>query len=77
MEAAKTGELNYLLVNLVSKRARALNSGEKPLVDIPTGTDLADQVLAELRADKLILGKKEPKPATPPPAPRAKNEEEE
>ena len=78
IEAAKTGEMKYLLVNLVGKRARALNSGEKPLVDVPMGTDLADQVLAELHADKLILGKKEPKAAAPPtPPPPAASEEEE
>jgi DNA-directed RNA polymerase subunit K/omega len=77
LEATKIGEMKYLLVNIVGKRARVLNSGDKPLVDVPTGTDLADVVLAELHADKLILGKKKPKSAAPPPPPRVASEEEE
>jgi DNA-directed RNA polymerase subunit omega len=43
------------LVNIVSKRVRQLNQGERPLVEVGLRTGLADTAMLELIAGKLTL----------------------
>lgn len=42
-----------VLVNMVSKRVRQLNSGERPLVKPNVGEEKADIALREIAEDKL------------------------
>jgi DNA-directed RNA polymerase subunit omega len=54
--AEKVGNPN-VLVNLVSRRVRQLNSGgggiSRPLVDVPAGTGMADIALQEILQEKI------------------------
>jgi DNA-directed RNA polymerase subunit K/omega len=61
-EELKKGHANYLLVNIISKRVRAFNMGEKPQVDLETDADPIDIALAELHQDKLLFAPEEPEP---------------
>ena len=52
----KVGNPN-ILVNLISRRVRQLNSGgggiSRPLVDVPAGTGMADIALREILEEKI------------------------
>jgi DNA-directed RNA polymerase subunit omega len=54
-EALKTVPNQQVLVNIVSKRVRQLNQGERPLVDVGLRTGLADTALLEIIDGKLSL----------------------
>ncbi len=43
----------YLLVNIISKRARALNTGSKPMVELDHPTDPTTVAIKEIMEDKL------------------------
>lgn len=43
----------YLLINLLSHRARELNGGSRALVDVPPPHTPLEVAIAEARADKL------------------------
>ena len=43
----------YSLVNIIAKRARALNTGSKPLVELDHPTDPASVAIKEIMEDKL------------------------
>ncbi|MCX7013959.1 MAG: DNA-directed RNA polymerase subunit omega [Candidatus Sumerlaeota bacterium] len=61
MEDLKAGEANYLLINIISRRIRSLNEGEKPQVEIEAGADPINVAMEELRQGKLVLAPEEPK----------------
>jgi DNA-directed RNA polymerase subunit omega len=44
-----------ILINMVSRRVRQLNSGSRPLVDVDLGTGLADVALMEISQGKIVL----------------------
>jgi DNA-directed RNA polymerase subunit K/omega len=46
------GKSKYQIINVVAKRARQLNEGDRPLVGTE-GLDTLKAAVAELRADKL------------------------
>jgi DNA-directed RNA polymerase subunit omega len=54
-EALKNVPNLQVLVNIVSKRVRQLNQGERPLVDAGLRTGLADVALMEVIEGKLSL----------------------
>jgi DNA-directed RNA polymerase subunit omega len=54
-EALKHVPNQQVLVNIVSKRVRQLNQGERPLVEVGLRTGLADTALLELIGQKLSL----------------------
>ena len=54
-EALKKVPTQQALVNIVSKRVRQLNSGERPLVDAGFRTGFADIALQEIIEGKLTL----------------------
>jgi DNA-directed RNA polymerase subunit omega len=54
-EALKNVPNHQVLVNIVSKRVRQLNQGERPLVDVGLRTGLADAALMEVIEGKLSL----------------------
>jgi DNA-directed RNA polymerase subunit omega len=54
-EALKNVPNHQVLVNIVSKRVRQLNQGERPLVEVGLRTGLADAALMEVIAGKLSL----------------------
>lgn len=54
-EALKKVPTQQVLVNIVSKRVRQLNQGERPLVEAGFRTGFADIALMEVIADKLLL----------------------
>lgn len=54
-EALKKVPTQQALVNIVSKRVRQLNQGERPLVDAGFRTGLADIALQEIIEGKLEL----------------------
>ena len=54
-EALKHVPNQQVLVNIVSKRVRQLNRGERPLVEVGLRTGLADTALLELIGQKLSL----------------------
>jgi len=54
-EALKKVPSQQSLVNIVSKRVRQLNQGERPLVDAGFRTGLADIALQEIIEGKLEL----------------------
>jgi DNA-directed RNA polymerase subunit omega len=54
-EALKNVPNQQVLVNIVSKRVRQLNQGERPLVEVGLRTGLADAALLEIIAGKLSL----------------------
>ena len=59
-----------VLVNIVSRRVRQLNSGNggfnRPLVDVPAGTGAADTALREILEDKIGYDLPEALPAVRP-----------
>ena len=54
-EALKKVPTQQALVNIVSKRVRQLNNGERPLVDAGFRTGFADIALQEIIEGKLTL----------------------
>ena len=54
-EALKNVPNQQVLVNIVSKRVRQLNQGERPLVDVGLRTGLADTALLEIIDGKLTM----------------------
>ena len=48
-----------LLINMVSKRVRQLNSGRHPLVDRTPGMGLADVALLEIIEGKIVIAEVE------------------
>lgn len=54
-EALKNVPNLQVLVNIVSKRVRQFNQGERPLVDVGLRTGLADAALMEVIEGKLSL----------------------
>ncbi|RFC44418.1 MAG: DNA-directed RNA polymerase subunit omega [Verrucomicrobia bacterium] len=54
-EALKKVPTQQALVNIVSKRVRQLNQGERPLVDAGFRTGFADIALQEIIEGKLTL----------------------
>jgi DNA-directed RNA polymerase subunit omega len=54
-EALKHVPNQQVLVNIVSKRVRQLNQGERPLVEVGMRTGLADTALLEIIEGKLTL----------------------
>lgn len=54
-ESLKHVPNQQVLVNIVSKRVRQLNQGERPLVEVGLRTGLADTAMLELIAGKLSL----------------------
>lgn len=54
-EALKNVPTQQALVNIVSKRVRQLNQGERPLVDAGFRTGFADIALQEIIEGKLTL----------------------
>jgi DNA-directed RNA polymerase subunit omega len=54
-EALKRVPTQQALVNIVSKRVRQLNQGERPLVDAGFRTGFADIALQEIIEGKLTL----------------------
>ena len=48
-----------LLINMVSKRVRQLNSGRHPLVDRLPGMGLADVALLEIIEGKIVVAENE------------------
>ena len=48
------GKSKYQIINVVAKRARQLNEGDRPLVPAE-GLDILEAAVAELRADKLKI----------------------
>jgi DNA-directed RNA polymerase subunit omega len=44
-----------ILINMVSRRVRQLNSGSRPLVETDLGTGLADVALMEIAQGKIVL----------------------
>ena len=48
-----------LLINMVSKRVRQLNSGRHPLVDRLPGMGLADVALLEIIEGKVVVAENE------------------
>jgi len=57
-EEYKHKRLNYLMVNVIAKRARSLVDGEKPLVD-PHGAFRPSEIaVKELKAAKLSVSPK-------------------
>ena len=54
-EALKKVPTQQALVNIVSKRVRQLNQGERPLVDAGFRAGLADIALQEIIEGKLTL----------------------
>lgn len=69
----KVGNPN-VLTNLVSRRVRQLNSGNRPLLALPPTTGAADIALHELVEDKMLWDAPEtPEAAEPPRKKRRKN----
>ena len=60
MEDLKAGRANYLLINVLAKRIRALNEGDRPLVEMETGADPLEIVMEEIRQGKLTLIPRKP-----------------
>jgi DNA-directed RNA polymerase subunit omega len=54
-EALKNVPNQQVLVNIVSKRVRQLNQGERPLVEVGLRTGLADTALLEIIDGKLTM----------------------
>jgi DNA-directed RNA polymerase subunit omega len=54
-EALKHVPNQQVLVNIISKRVRQLNQGERPLVEVGLRAGLADTALLELIGGKLAL----------------------
>ena len=48
-----------LLINMVSKRVRQLNSGRHPLIDRAPGMGMADVALLEIIEGKVIVAENE------------------
>jgi DNA-directed RNA polymerase subunit K/omega len=49
----------YLLVNLIARRGRELNRGERSLADLPPPHTFTQLAHAEMQQDKLVLKRKE------------------
>lgn len=49
----------YLLINVISRRARDLNRGERALVDLPLPHTPADVAMAEVETERLTLVRKQ------------------
>ncbi len=62
-EALKKVPNQQVLVNIVSKRVRQLNQGERPTVDVGLRTGFADAALMELIEGKLAVTYPEQEPA--------------
>jgi DNA-directed RNA polymerase subunit omega len=54
-EALKHVPNQQVLINVVSKRVRALNQGSRPLVDAPIRAGFADIALQEVVEGKLLI----------------------
>ena len=54
-EALKKVPSQQVLVNIVSRRVRQLNQGERPTVDVGLRTGLADAALQEIIEGKLTV----------------------
>jgi DNA-directed RNA polymerase subunit omega len=54
-EALKFVPNQQALINVVSKRVRALNGGSRPLVDAPMRAGFADIALQEVVEGKLLI----------------------
>jgi DNA-directed RNA polymerase subunit omega len=52
-EALKVIPEPQILVNVVSRRVRQLNSGSRPMIDAEIGAGLADIALQEIAAGKI------------------------
>lgn len=76
LEEMKAGRANYLLINVVAKRVRSYNEGEKPLVEMEPGADASHLAVEELRRGKLILVSRKSKAEETAPASSAPDEEE-
>jgi DNA-directed RNA polymerase subunit omega len=55
VEASKTITDPHILVNLISRRVRQLNSGHRPMVEAPVRMGLADIALTEILEGKLTF----------------------
>jgi DNA-directed RNA polymerase omega subunit len=49
----KDGRGKYSLVNIIAKRARELNTGNKPMVEVERPTDPTTVAIKEVLEDKL------------------------
>jgi DNA-directed RNA polymerase omega subunit len=49
----------YLLVNLIARRSRDLNRGDRAMLDLPQPHTFTQMALAEMEQDKLELKRKE------------------
>jgi DNA-directed RNA polymerase subunit omega len=54
-EASKMISEPQVLINMVSRRVRQLNAGNRPLIDVDPGTGLADIALQEITQGKVIV----------------------
>jgi len=62
MDKIIAGHSNYVLVNMIAKRVKALHLGDRALVDVETGTDPVDIAWEEIKQGKLVLvPKKQPR----------------
>jgi len=56
-EALKVIPEPQILVNVVSRRVRQLNSGSRPMIDAEIGAGLADIALLEIAGGKIIVAR--------------------
>jgi DNA-directed RNA polymerase subunit omega len=54
-EALKVIPEPQILVNVVSRRVRQLNSGSRPMIDAEIGAGVADIALLEIAGGKIIV----------------------
>jgi DNA-directed RNA polymerase subunit K/omega len=54
----KSRSLKYLIVNVLSRRARDLNRGDRALVELPDPHTPMELAIAEVRGEKLNLVRK-------------------
>jgi DNA-directed RNA polymerase omega subunit len=58
-ELIKSRRNKYLLINVIARRARDLNRGDRTLVDLPLPHTHSELALAEIENNKLTLVRKQ------------------
>ncbi len=58
-DVLQSREQKYLMVNVLARRARELNRGERSLVELPPPVSHTELALEEIRQDKLHIVRKQ------------------